>query len=171
MFHGTGTALISSSVTRSFQRVSLERQLMWSTGYPWKHSWIGGVNTAAVAQQPLEQSGKGQLASRQGYFFKSRMAPPGPRFLALQMLQYCAGALMLGMGRHSLWNMCRQWKTTTLKGFAASGGRMGERHDSQIFSSSTRTPFIWVRCIFFSNDNESATRIFLQPSRSRICKL
>lgn len=26
----------------------------------------------------------------------------------------------LGIGRHSLWNMCRQWKTTTLKGFAAS---------------------------------------------------
>lgn len=38
----------------------------------------------------------------------------------------------------------------------------------QIYPPSTRTPFIWVRCIFFSNDNESATRIFLQPSRSRI---
>lgn len=113
----------------------------------------------------------GRLAGRQAYFFISRMALPGPRFLALQMLQYCAGAFMLGIGRHSLWNMCRQWKTTTLKGFAASVGRMGERHDSQIFSSSTRTPFIWVRCIFFSKDKESATRIFLQPSRSRICKL
>lgn len=34
---------------------------------------------------------------------------------------------MLGIGRHSLWNMCRQWKTTTLKGFAASArGRTEE---------------------------------------------
>ena len=30
---------------------------------------------------------------------------------------------MLGTGRHSLWNICRQWKTTMLKGFAASRGR------------------------------------------------
>ena len=36
------------------------------------------------------------------------------------------------------------------------------------YSPSTRTPLIWVLCIFWSKDRESATRIFLQPSRSRI---
>lgn len=35
---------------------------------------------------------------------------------------------MLGTGRHSLWNICRQWKTTMLKGFAASRGR-GQRRE------------------------------------------
>lgn len=38
-----------------------------------------------------------------------------------------------------------------------------------LHSPSTRTPFIWVRCIFFSKERESATRIFLQPSLSKIC--
>lgn len=38
-----------------------------------------------------------------------------------------------------------------------------------LYPPSTRTPFIWVRCIFFSKERESATRIFLQPSRSKIC--
>ena len=37
---------------------------------------------------------------------------------------------MLGMGRHSLWNICRQWKTTMLKGFAASRGRGQGREKS-----------------------------------------
>lgn len=119
----------------------------------------------------LKKWWRGDWQAEMSYFFISKIALPGPRFLALQMLQNCAAEFMLGMGRHSLWNMCRQWKTTTLKGLAASDGRTGERHDSQMFSSSTRTPFIWVRCIFFSKDKESATRIFLQPSRSRICKL
>ena len=37
---------------------------------------------------------------------------------------------MLGTGRHSLWNICRQWKTTMLKGFAASRGRGQGREKS-----------------------------------------
>lgn len=37
---------------------------------------------------------------------------------------------MLGMGRHSLWNMCRQWKTTTLKGLAASARGSGQKENS-----------------------------------------
>lgn len=37
-------------------------------------------------------------------------------------LQQFSQLTMLGTGRHSLWNMCRQWKTTTLKGLAASRG-------------------------------------------------
>lgn len=37
------------------------------------------------------------------------------------------------------------------------------------YPPSTRTPFIWVRCIFFNKERESATSIFLQPSRSKIC--
>lgn len=38
-----------------------------------------------------------------------------------------------------------------------------------VYSPSTRTPFIWVRCIFFNKERESATSIFLHPSRSKIC--
>lgn len=130
-------------------------------------------------------------------------------------------------GRHSLWNMCLQWKTTTLKGLAMSETRFDMKinhgsfkiqqikmllskhtenspegnivawQDSQIFSSekttsswyeyslkqihssalwrsrrahppSTLTPLICVRCIFWSRESESATRIFLHPSLRRI---
>jgi len=39
----------------------------------------------------------------------------------------------------------------------------------RLYPPSTRTPFIWVRCIFFNKERESATSIFLQPSRSKIC--
>ena len=131
-------------------------------------------------------------------------------------------------GRHSLWNMCLQWKTTTLKGLAMSEttwltwkltmaaskcnkskcfdqntqknppeGNIVAWQDSQMFSSekttsswneyslkqihssalrrsrrahppSTLTPLICVRCIFWSRESESATRIFLHPSLRRI---
>lgn len=36
------------------------------------------------------------------------------------------------------------------------------------YPPATRTPFIWVQCIFFNKDKESSTRIFLQPWQSRI---
>lgn len=42
------------------------------------------------------------------------------------------------------------------------------RNAEKMHPPSTRTPLICVRCIFWSRERESATRIFLHPSLRRI---